>query len=94
MCCFLTVLLFMGPRFAGIIWWIWQPVRWAAAFNNSIIWPILGLIFLPWTTLFYVAVSFNGVVGIEWLFVILGFIFDLGSYSGGGYGNRDRLGYK
>lgn len=94
MCCFLTVLLFMGPRFAGIIWWIWQPWRWAAAFNNAIIWPILGLIFLPWTTLFYVAVSFNGVVGIEWLFVILGFIFDLGSYSGGGYGNRDRLGYK
>ena len=94
MCCFFTVLLFFGPRLANIVWWFWQPLRWSAAFDEGILLPILGIIFLPWTTLFYVTVGFNGVTGIEWLFVILGFIFDIGSYSGGGYGNRDRLRYR
>ena len=93
MCCFLTVLVLLGPRFAGIVWWIWQPLRWATTFNDSWIIPLLGLIFLPWTTLFAVIVGWNGIAGIDWLFIALGFIFDLGSYTGGGYGNRDRIGY-
>jgi len=91
MCCFLTVLLFPGPRVAGILWWIVQPARWNLAFS-SWIWPVLGLIFLPWTTLMYVIVSPGGIVGIwEWLFLILAVIIDIGAYTGGGYGNRDRM---
>lgn len=91
MCCFLTVLLFLGPRVAGILWWIVQPARWNLAFS-SWIWPVLGLIFLPWTTLMYVIVSPGGIVGIwEWLFLILAVIIDVGAYTGGGYGNRDRM---
>ena len=51
--------------------------------------PLLGLLFLPWTTLFYVVVysPITGVTGFGWFFVILGFLFDLGSY---GAGNRAR----
>ena len=45
MCCFLTVLLFVGPRGADIVYWLLVPERWNAAFG-SIIWPILGIIFL------------------------------------------------
>ena len=67
MCCFFTVLVFLGPRFAGIIWWLIQPIRWvgetgASAFSSAI-WPILGLIFLPWSTLLYVAVAPGGING-------------------------------
>ena len=92
MCCFLTVLFFLGPRIAGIIWWLVQPVRWNAAFS-SWIWPVLGLIFLPWTTIMYVAVAPGGITGIfEWGFLILAFVIDIGAYTGGGYGNRDRFG--
>ncbi len=96
MCCFFAVLMFLGPRIAGLIWWIWQPIRWVgssplSAFS-SWIWPILGLIFLPWTTLMYVIVAPGGIVGIwEWLFLILAVIFDISSYAGSGYGNRDRI---
>jgi hypothetical protein len=96
MCCFLTVLLFLGPRFAGIIWWIAQPLRWVGEVGafNSVLWPILGLIFLPWTTLMYVLVAPGGVTGIfEWGFLILAVIVDIGAYTGGGYGNRQRFGY-
>ncbi|HEX6227909.1 MAG TPA: hypothetical protein VFZ41_00415 [Solirubrobacterales bacterium] len=40
---------------------------------------------MPWTTLAYALMwsSSNGVVGFEWFIVILGFIFDLGSYREG-----------
>lgn len=92
MCCFFTLLVFLGPRIAGIFWWIFQPARWDLAFS-SWIWPVLGLIFLPWTTLMYVIVAPGGIVGIwEWLFVILAVVIDIGSYTGGGYGNKSRLG--
>jgi hypothetical protein len=91
MCCIFTLLVFIGPRIAGIFWWLFQPVRWNLAFN-SIIWPILGLIFVPWTTLMYVILAPGGIVGIwEWLFLILGVVFDIASYTGGGIGNKDRI---
>jgi len=91
MCCFFTALIFLGPRFAGALWWIIQPLRWSEAFG-SFIWPLLGLIFLPWTTIMYVLVAPGGVNGLfEWGFLILALIIDIGAYTGGGLGNRDRL---
>ena len=96
MCCFFTVLVFLGPRFAGIVWWILQPVRWVGSTNasafNSFIWPLLGLIFLPWATLMYVLVAPGGINGIfEWGFLILAIVADIAAYAGGGIGNRDRV---
>jgi len=91
MCCFFTVLVFLGPRVAGALWWLIQPGRWNLAFN-SFIWPLLGLIFLPWTTIMYVMVAPGGVNGLfEWLFLIFALVIDIGAYAGGGFGNRDRI---
>ena len=95
MCCVLTLLIFLGPRVGGIAWWLIQPVRWVgntelSAFN-SIIWPILGIIFLPWTTLMYVAVSPGGVDLIGWLFIGLGVVADIAMHGGGSYFNRERV---
>ena len=44
---------FRGDVIAGIIWWLVQPLRWVGQLGafNSILWPILGLIFQPGTTL-------------------------------------------
>ena len=91
MCCFFTILLFLGPRFAGIVWWLIQPARWNLAFD-TFIFPILGIIFLPWTVLKYVIVAPGGLTGLEWVFVGLMLVFDIGSYVGGGWGNRSRFG--
>ena len=66
MCCIFTLLVVLGPRVAGVIWWLVRPALWQTAFN-TIIWPILGLIFLPWTTLMYMLVFPGGVVGFEWV---------------------------
>ena len=90
MCCFFTTLLLLGPRAAILIWWLLQPVRWQAAFP-SFIWPLLGFIFVPWTTLMYVLVAPGGVIGFDWVWLGLAVIADIGMYVGGGYGNRDRI---
>jgi hypothetical protein len=90
MCCMLTTLVMAGPRLAIIIWWLFATSRFNDAFN-AIIWPILGIIFAPWTTLMYVILYKGGITGLDWLWMGLAILIDLGSYAGGGWGNRDRL---
>lgn len=90
MCCFFTTLLMLGPRAAILIWWFLKPVYYQVVFG-SFIWPVLGLIFLPWTTLMYLIVAPGGIIGLDMLWLGLGFLADLGTYVGGGYGNRDRI---
>ena len=90
MCCFFTTLVLLGPRIAILIWWLFRPVLFNAMFATWI-WPLLGLIFLPWTLLMYLFVGAGGIVGFDWFFLIIGLIADIGSYAGGGYGNRDRI---
>jgi hypothetical protein len=81
MCCLALIAGGLGPRIALAIWWIFGA-KVDAAFG-SFIWPLLGLIFLPWTTLFYVVVwsAVGGVSGAEWLLVALGVALDVGTYS-------------
>jgi hypothetical protein len=92
MCCLFTTLLLLGPRAAVLVWWLINPFRFATAFS-TFIWPVLGIIFLPWTTLMYLIVwsPVNGIWGLDWLWLGLGVLFDIGMHVGGGYGNRDRL---
>lgn len=91
MCCFFTALVLFGPRLAILVWWLINPARWALAFPASFIWPLLGFLFLPWTTIMYVIVFTGGVVGFDWIWLGLGLLVDISSYVGGGYGNRDRM---
>jgi hypothetical protein len=85
----LTTLFFLGPRAGIVIWWLLEPVRWQRTFD-TFLWPLLGFLFLPWTTLAYVVVAPGGVVGLDWILLTLGLVIDLASYTGGGYGNRGR----
>ena len=93
MCCLFTVLLFLGPRAGILVWWLLDTTRWNLAFSGSFIWPLLGFLFLPWTTLMYVLVFAGGITGFDWIWMGLGVLADISSYAGGGYGNRDRMGY-
>lgn len=80
MCCFFLLFAALGPRFAVLAIWIFGD-RVDLAFDGWFL-PLLGLIFLPWTTLFYVLVwSVGGVSGAEWIIVGLGVVFDLLTYS-------------
>lgn len=83
MCLFISLLAF-GPRVAVALFWLFQPIRFSIAFE-SILWPILGIVFLPWTTLMYVIVSPGGIVEWDWLWLALMFAADMGSYGGSAY---------
>jgi hypothetical protein len=90
MCCAIAVLFALGPRAAIPVWWLFDQLRWAAAFD-TFIWPFLGFLLAPWTTLMYVAVFPAGITGFDYLFLGLGVVFDVFSWFGGGYTNRDRM---
>jgi len=92
MCCVLTTLALVGPRAAVVVWWFLNPLRFRTAFDSAM-WPILGFLFLPWTTLAYLAAwsPGGGIQGLDWVWLALGLIIDLGTHTGGAYGNRDRL---
>ncbi len=90
MCCLFTTLVLFGPRLGILVWWLIQPIRWQATFH-TFLWPLLGFIFLPWTTLMYVLVFPGGIVGFDWLWLALAFLTDIASYSGGAYSGRDRI---
>ena len=89
MCCVISLLVFIGPRIAGIGWYFYDTARWNAAFS-SILWPIAGLLLVPWTTLAYVLMSPGGVSGLQWLVVVFGLLIDIGAISGGGYSRQRR----
>jgi hypothetical protein len=90
MCCLLSALVVFGPRAGCFVWWLIDPVRWNLAFG-SVIWPILGFLVLPWTTLMYVAVAPGGVDGFDWIWIAIGVVLDVATYGGSGYGNRKRV---
>jgi hypothetical protein len=92
MCCAIAVLGILGPRALILFWWLTDPIRWAATFNNDVLLPALGFLFLPWATLMYVLLwSTGGLTGLEWVLVGLGFLADLGTAGGGAFGNRDKV---
>jgi hypothetical protein len=90
MCLFFSLLL-LGPRAAIILWWLIEPNRWDAAFDTAL-WPILGFIFVPWTTVMFVAVApFGNVAGWDWFWLLLALLVDLSTWSSNAYTNRGRI---
>ncbi len=90
MCCVITLLLLIGPRAAALVWALLDPQRWQVTFDNAVL-PCLGIIFLPWTLLAYVLVAPGGVDGLDWVWLVIAFLIDMGSTSGGAVKNRDRI---
>jgi hypothetical protein len=80
MCCVALLAFGFGPRLALLLVWIFGD-RVDRAFD-SWIWPFLGLLFLPWTTLMYIIVwGPGGVDGAEWILVAFGVLLDVASYG-------------
>jgi hypothetical protein len=91
MCCLLTVLLFLGPRAALALWWLFDMTRFNVVYNTFLL-PFLGFLFLPFTTIMYTLVwQPTGIEGFNWVWIGLAVVLDIASYGGGGYGNRNRI---
>jgi hypothetical protein len=77
--CLLILLTGFFPRVAAVLYWLWRPHLWDRAFNGSWIWPVLGIVFLPVTTIIWVLVATNGVTGFDFLWLGIAIFVDLGS---------------
>jgi hypothetical protein len=79
-------------RLALLVTWLTTP-RVANAFHDGWILPLLGLLFLPLTTLTYVIVYAleNGVNGWGWAWVVFALCIDLTSHGAGASANRHRI---
>jgi hypothetical protein len=77
MCCLVGAAAIVGPRFAVAIWWIFGNKP-DLAFDTWV-WPLLGLIFAPWTTLAYLIAWQPGGVDGNWeaVLVLVGIAFDI-----------------
>lgn len=89
--CLFALFAAFTPRLALLFLWIVTPLV-SSAFDTFIV-PLLGFLFLPFTTLIFVIV-YNptvGLVGWDWLWVGLALMIDLGSYAGSAYTNQDKI---
>lgn len=86
--CVLVLFALISPRLALVVVWLFSD--WLSRAYDGWALPLIGFFVLPWTTLAYAALwvyGGRGVHGIEWFFVALAFLADLGAW---GNGHRSR----
>jgi len=88
MCCVLVLLALVGPRLTLFLLWLFSDYL-SRAYGSFVI-PLLGFIFLPWTTLAYAFAqnSLGGASGVGLLVIILGVLVDIGVLGGGAQQRR------
>lgn len=100
-CCLGVLLLGGAPRLALALWWFMDPARIMAAFagwSTTLggltaplwVWPLAGLLLVPWTTIAYVFVSPGGITTLEWVVLGIALLLDLGAHGGGGRAYQQR----
>ena len=91
--CLFAIFAGFFPRIADIILWIPRPNLFMAPFGGNYFWPILGIIFLPLTTLFYVFLWSPGIglAGWDWLWIGLAVLMDVSNLAGNVRANRNSI---
>ena len=98
-CCLGVLLLAGAPRLALLLWWFMDPARIGATFRGwsttvgsitapSWIWPVIGLLLVPWTTVAFIFVSPGGLTTLEWAVLVIALLMDLSTSGGGGHAYR------
>jgi hypothetical protein len=81
--CFVALIALIAPRLAIVLLWFFSS--WFSGIFSSIMWPLLGLFFLPTTLLWYTAVQhwFGG----QWTFwpvvgIVIALMMDMSPAKG------------
>ena len=91
--CLLVMLGAFFPRLGVLFVWLARPALFEAAIPSALV-AVLGIIFFPLTTLMYVLLwAPGGLTGLDWLWLALAFVLDIGGVLGSAYGNRERIPY-
>jgi hypothetical protein len=89
--CLIPIFAVFFPRAVMIIIAIFTT--WFSAAFNSVLWPILGFLFMPYTTLAYMAAMLNNHHSVDggWLaLVVVAVLVDLGGQGGSARRRRRR----
>lgn len=91
--CLFALFAGFAPRLATLFIWLARPTMFSAAFGGSWFWPILGIIFLPFTTLMYVILWSPGIglTAWDWTWLILAVVCDVMHYTSTAYYNRNQI---
>jgi hypothetical protein len=92
--CLLAFGFAAAPRLFLILAWIMNSTRWSIVWGGNWIWPLLGIIFLPYTTVMWMLswTAPDGISGWSWLWVILGVLLDV-MHWGSIYERRQEIPY-
>ena len=79
-CLFAAGLAFV-PRVMLVLAWLFSE-RWPIVWSGDWLVPLLGIVFLPYTTIMYLlAWSPTGISGWDWLWIVLGLFLDAMHYQ-------------
>jgi len=79
--CLIAFMVSIAPRLVLILAWIFGT-RWDLVFSTWI-WPLLGIIFAPYTTVMVLLVWSPplGITGFDWFWIGLGVVMDVMKWS-------------
>jgi len=83
--CILVILALTLPRM--LMFFIWLLTDWFGRAFETVMWPLLGFLLMPYTTLAYMAAMLNNNHRLSGLWIVLVFLAvlaDLGHLGGGG----------
>jgi hypothetical protein len=79
--CLLAFGAAVAPRIFLVLAWIFSA-RWPLVWGGDFILPLLGILFLPYTTIMYMLVwTPRGIDGWDWMWIILGLFLDLWKWA-------------
>ena len=79
--CLYLLLALVSPRLLLVVLWIFTTYVQPIAFKFWL-WPLLGLIFLPWTTLAFVWAQNTHLGFFQIAAIVIGLLVDVGSNGG------------
>lgn len=75
--CLLAIGISIAPRLMLILAWIFSE-RWDVVWQGNWFWPLLGILFAPFTTVMYLlSWSPLGIQGWDWMWIGLGVLLDI-----------------
>ena len=75
--CLIGLTAVLAPRVLLFLAWIFAD-RWVLVWQGDVLMPLLGIIFLPYTTIMYMLVwTPDGIAGFAWMWILLGVLLDL-----------------
>jgi hypothetical protein len=90
--CLLVMFGAAFPRLAVVLVWIARPALVAQVFGDFLLLPLLGIIFLPFTTLLYLVLwSPGGLSGFDYVILVAAVILDASHLGASAYTNREAV---